>query len=211
MFLSIPHPHRAESLFDMSSTKLLAVCIGMFSLIMTGVGSEMEAQAIKAISTGHTYAGRYGTLAADDKESKLEIVRDRFLMFLAGGGSFAGAAVCVILRRAFADQKTTITREMMAAWFTVSFLSALFCSPAFMRYYCKSDTPELMFFVSFSGAVVVWGFWECAFILVGRFKKAATDRGIGGLKDEITGNTATVNVVPAQPQPSPVVPTGDKS
>lgn len=204
-----------EGLFEMNHTKVLAVCLGLFSLLMTGVGADLECRAIKAINTTTSYQagpGMYGMAADDGKEAKIEIVRDRFLMFLGCGASFGGAVVCVILRRVWAKEETDKTRQIMAAHFTVSFISAIFCIPAALKYYFKTDTPEMMFLCAFLGALVVWGIWEIVFAMIARIKKAAIDRGIAGVKDEITGgNTQVVTSVPAKPTAVPQVPVGDKT
>ena len=201
--------HHMEGISDMHHTKMLAVCIGLFSLLMTGLGSDMESKAIKAIKSGYSH-GSYASMAEDSKEDKIEIVRDRFMMFLVGGGAFAGAMVCVILRRVWAKEANEKTKEMMAAHFVVSFFSALFCIPASLKYYFKTGSPEMAFLCSFLGAVVVWGVWEIVFAIVARFKKAAIDRGIAGVREEITGNSQVVTSVPAKPEATPQVPVGDK-
>lgn len=198
-----------EGFIEMTHTKAMAVCLGLFSLLMTGLGADMESRAIKAITSSHS--GAYA--ATGDEEQKIEIVRDRFLMFLVGGGSFAGAVVCVVLRRVWAKAGSTDgTKEMMGAYFVVSMLSSLFCVPASLKYYFKSDSPETAFAVSFLGAGCVWVAWECLFAIGARLKKAAKERGILGVKDEILGgNSRDVTAVPANPAPTPQVPAGDKA
>jgi len=205
-----------EGMLEMSHTKLFAVCLGLFSLLMTGLGSDMEWRAIKSVKSAsyyHAGPGMYGAVAGPEEvEAKLEIIRDRFLMFLVFGGSFAGAVVCVVLRRVWAKQSGESTREMMAAYFVVSLLSAIFCAPACLKYYFKTDSPEMAFLCSFLGAGCVWVAWEILFAIGGRLKKAATDRGWLGVKEEILGgNTQDVTSVPAKPTAVPQVPVGDKT
>ncbi len=209
-----------EGLNEMSSTKLAAVCLVLLSILMTGLGSEMEASAIKAVRQ-HTYAANpsprgagYEMMAepakADKTEEKIEIIRDRFLMFLIGGGAFGGAVVCVVIRRAWADNDKDKTRMMMGAYFSVSILTSVFVSPLAIKKFLPPG-PEECFAGAFALAFFAWLIYELLAIIGVRLKKAAEARGWLGVKDEILGgNIATVTATPSTPSPPPVVPTGDK-
>lgn len=203
--------HNMEGEKDMQHTKILAVALALFTLLMTSVGAELESRAIRAVrSSGEHSSHNYGaTLTETKEEAKIEIIRDRFTMFLIGGGSFGGAVVCVLLRRAWAKDVTERTRAMMATYFIVSLCSSVFCSPLMLKKYFSSEAEEA-FAYSFLLAVASWVFWECAFAIGSRMKKAAEERGWGGIKGELLGgNNATVTSVPTKPTPVPNIPGAD--
>jgi drug/metabolite transporter (DMT)-like permease len=198
---------------DMRHTKIVAVCLALFTVLITGFGSELEKRAIRqVIASNHPKVGatRYEMAAAEDKqEKKIDIIRDNFKMFLIFGGAFGGAVVCVLLRRAWAVNITEVTSSMMAAYFTVSLLSAIFCVPWLLKHYLTSE-PEECFMASFVFAAASWVGWEIAAACGSRLKKAAENRGWLGVKDEILGNSRDVTSVPSKPVPTPVMPGSEK-
>ncbi len=200
---------------DMHHSKLIAVCLGLFTVLMTSVGSEIETRAIREVkNTPHKHAHVVtGALVAADASAeaeKIDIIRDNFKMFLIFGGAFGGAVVCVMLRMAMrATSDKPITRPMMGAYFSVSLLSAVFMTPLILKRYLTSG-PEECFCYSFLLAGIVWIVWEIAFAVGGKIKEAAIQRGWWGVVSEVYGNSRDLTSVPAKPIPSPQVPAGDK-
>lgn len=194
----------------MHRTKLIAVFLGLFTVVMTGIGAELEYRAIKSVrhaSTNQVHP-RVGAVAlsypADDSktlEQKIDIIRDQFKMFLIFGGAFGGAMVCVLIRLAFSirgvqaavaagknSDTLVIPRALFAAYFTVSLLSSVFCTPLILKHqHWIACDPEECFGGSFLLAACVWVFWELAAILGDRMKTSMSRWGIWGTVRELRG------------------------
>lgn len=201
----------------MMQIKLYAALLAIFSVFMVGVGSEMEASAIKHVKM----VVQGGGGAVDDPriakaQAKLEdlitkekenvgIIRDRFSMFLIAGGAFGGAVVCLLLRLAMgndpSDPVKKMTRAAMASYFTVSLLSSIFLCPYALKRWLNSE-PEECFAWSFLGAVFAWVMWGIGHAIGKRVLKAAEARGWLGVKDEILGGHATVSTMQAPGLPT---------
>jgi len=196
----------------MGRFKLIAVCVGLFSVMMTGIGAELEYETIKNIVKSHRHSfGPYmGQATTDDPalEKKINIIRDQFRMFLIFGGAFGGSVVCVMLRIAFAmaAKQPVPNRFMLSAFFVVSLLSSIFCTPSLLKYYHVFEAEEC-FSGPFILAAIVYVLWEIAFIIGNRIKQAAIDRGWAGVVGEIKGNTAVVTANPTPPAPPARTPT----
>jgi len=172
--------------------KLLSVCVMLFIIVLAGLGADLEDRAVAKIKAhSRTY---YGHAPENEDEKKLEVVRDRFLFFLVGGGSFGGAVVCVMLRLAWAKkikqsdgtESYELSRQKIASFFVVSMLTALFCSGWMVKKYMGQDG-DAMFMGSFLIATAAWVLWEIAAILGEQIKKAAEARGWLGVKEALTG------------------------
>lgn len=220
MSFALP-PHRLVSQgINGMYTKVLATIFGMFTIFMTIIGADAERAAIKAI---HREPVAYSSAGEEPKEAKAEgIIRDRFLMFLVGGGSFGGAVVCVLLwltttqserKRMIAAKGIPVDEtgfRSIAGYFTVSLLTAIFLTPVVLKRWLNHE-PEECFAVSFMMAVSAWVLWGIAHAIGRRFLKAAEDRGIGGLKDEVLGGRSTTSVMQPSPGIQPMVGLADKS
>jgi len=208
MSFALPHNQIQQGPKGMY-TKILATIFAAFTIFMTMIGADAERTAIKAI---HREPVVYATADGDGKEVKAEgIIRDRFLMFLVGGGSFGGAVVCVLLwltasrseRRRMIQSKDIPVDETgfrsIAGYFTVSLLTAIFLTPVVLKRWLNHE-PEECFAVSFMMAVSAWVLWGIVHAIGRRFLKAAEDRGIGGLKEEVLGGRASTSVMQPPPQ-----------
>lgn len=180
----------------MNRTKILAVCLGLFTVMMTGLGADLESRAIKSVLKSYSHGASYGQLGTPALDDKIDIIRDQFRMFLIFGGAFGGAVVCVLLRLALTDPaKLKLTRTLLGAYFAVSLLSSIFCTPFLLKHYYTCQAEEC-FAGSFLLAASVWGLWEIVFVIIARLKQAAVDRGWAGVVGEVKGNTATVTATP---------------
>lgn len=104
--------------FVMNRTKILAVCLGLFTVMMTGLGADLESRAIKSVLKSYSHGASYGQLGTPALDDKIDIIRDQFRMFLIFGGAFGGAVVCVLLRLALTDPaKLKLTRT---SWVRIS-------------------------------------------------------------------------------------------
>ena len=184
--------------------KLMAIILGVWTIGITVTGSEIERNAIKILHSQNSkiVATTTATTLQQDqiKEADQEgIIRNSFLMFLIGGGSFGGAVVCVILwisttqvekRKAIDNKNLPVSErgiQSIASYFTVSLLTAIFLSPLTLKQW-RVFGPEECFAGSFLMAVGAWVMWGITHAIGARFLKAAETKGIGGVIDEAKGH-----------------------
>lgn len=175
--------------------KLMAIILGVWTIGITVAGSEIERNAIKTLHSQNSkiVATTTATTLQQDqiKEADQEgIIRNSFLMFLIGGGSFGGAVVCVILwisTTQVEKRKAIDNKKSIASYFTVSLLTAIFLSPLTLKQW-RVFGPEECFAGSFLMAVGAWVMWGITHAIGARFLKAAETKGIGGVIDEAKGH-----------------------
>lgn len=201
MSAAVIHPGTKEGM-TVSPIKLVAIFTALLSLCMISLGSDMERSAIARIIAQAQPPTGPSTLVQhldDAKEAQIGIIRNNFLMFVIAGGSFAGAITSMCLRWAYAKtNKITLPSTMLGAYFTVSWLSSFFCSPAILKKWF-SETPEDCLAYSFLVAMGAWAGWEVISIIADRCKKAAQRYGWAGVAGEITGRPKDEESAPTKP------------
>lgn len=181
--------------------KLMAIILGIWTIGVTVAGSEIERNIIKTLHKQDSPIVATTTMQHEQpKEVDQEgIIRNSFLMFLIGGGSFGGAIVCVILwisttqiekHKAINNKNFPVQEQgiqSIASYFTVSLLTAIFLSPITLKRWFIFG-PEECFAGSFLMAVGAWVMWGIIHAIGARFLKAAETKGIGGVIDEAKGH-----------------------
>lgn len=168
-------------------SKLASVILGLFTVIMTVIGADVERNAIKAV-----HATTAIMHASPEKEAADEgVIRSRFLMFLVGGGSFGGAVVCVLLwlsipKTSKDGHEVKKNHHSITSHFSVSLLTAIFLTPLILKKWFNYE-PEECFAGSFMLAVSAWVLWGIAYAIGNRMLKAAEKSGLSGVKDEVLG------------------------
>lgn len=183
---------------DTGNMKLFVICSTLLTLVVTGLGAELEQKALEGLSTAP-----HAMIAPDSRPAEpvtREIIRDRFLMLVTAIAAIGGGVVCVMLRIAWSKKVTIDGKEVSAvsqflinAFFSVSVITSMALTPWLVKKYMH-DTPEDCSLAAFLVSVGAWVGWEIIAIIGERLKKAAESRGINGVKDELAGRSiATVN------------------
>lgn len=183
---------------DTGNMKLFVICSTLLTLVVTGLGAELEQKALEHLSTAPR-----AIVAPDSRPPEpitIEIIRDRFLMLVTAISAIGGGVVCVMLRIAWSNKSivdgkevTAVSRFLINAFFSVSVITSMATTPWTVKRYLH-NTPEDCSLVAFLVAVGAWVGWEIIAIIGERIKKAAESRGIAGVKDELAGRSiATVN------------------
>lgn len=191
---AISEQHRG---MDTGNMKLFVICSTLLTLVVTGLGAELEQKALEGLSTAP-----HAMVAPETKAEPVtkEIIRDRFLMLVTAIASIGGGVVCVMLRIAWSKklmiegkEVSAVSRFLINAFFSVSVITSMAVTPWTVKKYMH-DTPEDCSLVAFLVSVGAWVGWEIIAIIGERLKKAAESRGIAGVKDELAGRSiATVN------------------
>lgn len=114
-----------------------------------------------------------------NENARVEVLRNSFLMLWLIGGVIPGSAVGVVLKQ--------VTGYKALTHATVSVCTSVPVTPYLLKRYTEC-APEECFIGGFIVAVSAWFAWEVLMLCYARIKKAATERGIGGVVDEVRGN-----------------------
>lgn len=168
---------------------LTAIIFTIFSSMMFSLGSEVEQQEISRVMKHHMQSG-HSQLTAAEGNKEIEIIRDRFLVFIILGSSFAGAFCYIGLRLMYmwgtlkpVDRFNYLS---LGSGFFVSILTALFLSPGMIKLVLKNNGPEECAAFTFMFAAVSTTLWDIAMAIGKRWIMAAEKGGVSGLRAEIT-------------------------
>lgn len=173
---------------------IIGILICFTTLLGSSVVTALETAFLKVVHPSPVAMVQENGNAAKEVSKKLEdvkgaieavakqneILRNSFLMLWLIGGVIPGSAVGVVLKQATGYKAVTHA--------TVSVCTSIPVTPYLLKRYTDC-TPEECFIGGFIVAVSAWFAWEVLMLCYGRIKKAATERGIGGVVDEVRGNT----------------------
>lgn len=157
------------------------LCAGMLNAV---IASDLKINGWTLKAQSHI---SFPTMAAAEKddETKKQVVQSSVLndyrnLFWMGLGAIMGGYVIVGFRR-------------LAGWneagryFGVSVISSFACTPFFLHQTDNHPTeqPHVCLFWTFFFALIAWILLELGSIIVTRVNKAATERGLAGVKDEL--------------------------
>lgn len=168
---------------------LMAICFTVLSSLMFSFGSEVEQREITRVVKHHMQSGP-SQLSAAEGNKEIEIIRDRFLIFIILGSGLAGASTYVGLRLMYMwGTLKTVERFhylSLGSGFFVSILTALFLSPGMIKLVLKNNGPEEVAAFTFLFAAVSTTMWDIAMAIGKRWIMAAEKGGVSGLRAEIT-------------------------
>lgn len=159
------------------------LCAGMMNAI---VASDIKINGWSLKSQSHiSFPMAAANAIEKDEEAKKQVekqtsvLNDYRNLFWLGLGAIMGGYVIVGFRR-------------LAGWneagryFGVSVISSFACAPFFLHQTDNHpEQPHGCLFWTFFFALIAWIILELGSIIVGRINKAATERGLAGVKDEL--------------------------
>jgi len=170
--------------------------IGIAVIFVTMLGSttvtSLETMFLRAVKTtpvvaaqdnGKTAVAQAASNKREDEKianehARVEVLRNSFLMLWLIGGVIPGSAVGVVLKQ--------VTGYKALTHATVSVCTSVPVTPYLLKRYTEC-APEECFIGGFIVAVSAWFAWEVLMLCYARIKKAATERGIGGVVEEVRG------------------------
>lgn len=158
--------------------------IALLILLQTLVGANVIASLETTHVTAKAKAKEFGesppkaVVAAPLAEDPKSILRNSISMLWIAGGTVLGAYVCTALRQAlnFAEGPKT---------FGVAMAFSIPIS-AFVLHQYFDNRPEYCFIAGFGFAGISWWVIEIIIALQQKWKKTASERGLAGLRDEVT-------------------------
>lgn len=179
-----------------------ATFLALFSVLMMGVGAEVESNAIRRVVSKYQATPANGNLVKSEQiqqaSQEIEIIRDRFLIFIIAGGAVAGAAAYICVRIIYTPKDDPHIRKVLMAAFALSLLTSLFITPTVVKYTFKIIAPEECAAVSFILSAASTTLWDIINILGKRYRKAAEQGGIAGMRNEYLSVTNVSNATVVQ-------------
>lgn len=188
--------------------KSFVVLFVMFNVAMVAMGSDFERKSIQAVKTVSTIA-MAGIDDTDTQDKRFEIIRNSFHFFMVCGGALLGGAIALIfvtvLSLNVADKIPLDTHMKRGLYFALGVFFSIVFTPLLIRtgWVVASVNPEICF--AFGGAMAIASWWLMKVInyCLERLTLAAKDKGIKGVKDELTGSMqASPGVTPPPSAPT---------
>lgn len=187
--------------------KSLAVLFVLFNAMMVSLGAEWERKSIQVVKLA-THAPYTANLDDDKADQKFEIIRNSFYFFMVCGGALLGSAIALIfitlLSQQIAYHNTLDTHIKRGMYFALSTFFSIVFTPVIIRagWVVATVNPEVCFAFAGAMAIASWWFMKVINFCLERITAAARDKGIKGVKDELTGSVSASegqNPPPSQP------------
>jgi hypothetical protein len=202
-------PHMSQ----MTRQHLIALVVLLQMLVAANVVASLDNTASPTVAkvvakttlpieyTDTPQAAPPAIVVQPDKETK-NILKNNVSMLWVAGGAVLGAYVCTVLRKAFnfTDGPNT---------FGVAMATSVPLS-AFALHQWFDNRAEYCFLGGWSFALLSWGLLEIILVLANRWKTTAAEKGLAGLKAEMTGqatvtpNQPVITTMPTMPALPPV-------
>jgi len=169
---------QGEPMAPVTRHQLIALLILLQTLVGANVVASLETTHLIAKTKIFGDAPPKNPVPTPIVEDPKSILRNSLSMLWIAGGTVLGAYVCTALRQAlnFADGPKTFGVAMA---FSVPI-------SAFVLHQYFDNRPEYCFIAGFGFAGISWWVIEIIIALQQKWKKTASERGLAGLRDEIT-------------------------